>query len=333
MMEDNCMESKKENDFSSVVLQDRFGRKLNSLRISVTQRCNLECIYCHREGEIASRNEMTVEEIGKIAEIACQLGMKKVKITGGEPLLREDLPDIISAISKHADEVSLTTNGVQLERYVHILTKAGLKRVNISLPSLISENFQKITRRNYLKEVKNSIRAAVQSRLHPVKINMVVLKGLNVNEVPDVIDFTQEVGAILQIIEFQPILPENSSYWKRLHYDPLPIENRLKREAVAIHENILHKRKRYDLRKDGHTSSVEIVRPMHNSVFCNNCTRLRVTADGKLKPCLLRNDNLVDIISPIRKGASLKELKRTFKEAVSLREPYWKEEKLAISYT
>jgi cyclic pyranopterin phosphate synthase len=326
-MEEDCMISKRKDDVSPAILHDRFGRELNSVRISVTQRCNLECFYCHGEGEIASWNEMTAEEIAKIAEVACQLGMKKVKLTGGEPLLREDLPQIVSLISRHTHEVSLTTNGVLLEKNAHTLAEAGLKRVNVSLPSPTPKNFQKITGRSYVQKVKNGIKSAVQSHLHPVKINMVLLKGINVNEVPETVDFAQEVGAILQIIEFQPILPENYAYWKKFHYDPLPIENRLKRKADAICENPLHKRRRYTLRKDGSPSRVEIVRPMHNSTFCKNCTRLRITADGKLKPCLLRNDNLVDIISPIRKGASSIELETVFKKAAMLREPYWKEER------
>ncbi len=328
------MNKKKQKDNASfVILYDRFGRRLNSLRISITQRCNLKCFYCHREGEIASSDEMTAEEIGKIAEVACQLGMKKIKLTGGEPLLREDLPQIVSTISRHADEVSLTTNGVLLERYAHTLSKSGLKRVNVSLPSSTPENFKKITGKDYFQQVRDGIKAAVENHLHPVKINMVLLKGMNVDEVPEAIDFAQEAAATLQIIEFQPILPENYAYWKRFHYNPAPMENELHRKAVAIYENPLHKRRKYKMKKDGHTYNVEIVRPMHNSSFCKNCTRLRVTADGKLKPCLLRNDNLVDIISPIRRGASSEELKTVFKKAAMLREPYWKEEKEELAKT
>lgn len=324
---------KKKDETLSTILYDRFGRKLSSLRISVTQRCNLQCFYCHREGEVASNNEMTKEEIAQIAKIACELGMKKVKLTGGEPLLRNDLPEIVSEIAEYADEVSLTTNGVLLERYAQTLFDAGLKRVNVSLPSLDSERFKKITKRDYVQQVKGGIKAAVQSHLHPVKINMVMLKGINIDEVPKAIDFAQEVEAILQLIEFEPILPENCAYWKEFHYDPRPIEKWLKEKAVSIEENPLHKRKRYVLEKNGNPVSVEIVQPMHNSVFCQNCTRLRVTSDGKLKPCLLRNDNLVDIISLIRRGASSEELKEAFKKAAMLREPYWKGEDETVGFS
>ncbi len=311
---------------SKAVLHDKFGRKLNSLRISITQKCNLKCFYCHREGEVASDNEMTKEEIAQIAKIAYQLGMKKVKLTGGEPLLREDLPDIISEIAEYSDEVSLTTNGVLLEKNVETLSDAGLKRVNVSLPSLVPERFKNITKKDFVEQVKDGIEAAVQNNLCPVKINMVMLKGINVDEIPNAIDFAQEVGAILQLIEFEPIQPENYAYWKTFHYDPALIEYWLKKRAVSIQENALHKRKRYILKKNSDPVIVEVVKPMHNSIFCQNCTRLRVTSDGKLKPCLLRNDNLVNIIALIRQGASSNELEEAFKEAARLREPYWRGE-------
>jgi len=309
-----------------MVLSDKFGRELNSLRISITKKCNLQCFYCHKEGEVASNNEMTKEEIVKIAKIACELGMKKVKITGGEPFLRDDLPEIVQEIAECADEVSLTTNGVLLKENARTLFDAGLRRVNVSLPSLIPDRFRKITKKDCVKQVKDGIKAAVQSHLHPVKINMVMLEGINIDEIFNAIDFAQEVGAILQLIEFQPILPENYAYWEKFHYDPAPIEKWLRKKAVSVQTRSLHKRIRYFIERNGGPVSVEVVQPMHNSIFCQNCTRLRVTSDGKLKPCLLRNDNLVDIISLIRQGADSNVLKRAFREAVMVREPYWKQE-------
>jgi len=313
-------------EVSSTLLSDRYGRKLNSVRISLTQRCNLQCFFCHKEGQTASSNELTPEEVGKIARIACKLGMRKVKLTGGEPLLRDDLPEIIRKIAPYADEVSLTTNGVLLGKRADDLHDAGLKRVNVSLCSTTREGFRKITRKDCMLQVKDGVRAALRSGLFPVKVNMVVLRGVNVREIPKAIDFAQETGASLQLIEFQPIQQENTVNWGRFHYDLAPLEERLNKRAVSIEENSLHKRRRYCLKRKGGLAYVEIVHPMHNSEFCRNCTRLRVTSDGKLKPCLLRNDNLVDIISIIRQGANPSELKEAFKRAALLREPYWRDE-------
>jgi cyclic pyranopterin phosphate synthase len=270
---------------------------------------------------------MSPEEITKIVKVASVLGMKKVKLTGGEPLLRREVPKIVSEIAHYVDEVSLTTNGVLLEKYAQTLYNSGLKRLNISLSSIAPENFQKITGEPFFQRVKNGIEAALQSGLYPVKINMVVLKGLNVEEIPQMVNYAREVGATLQLIEFQPIQRENVTCWKDFHYDLAPIEDWLRNKATAVEENPLHKRKRYVLKRKGEYVSVEIVRPMHNSAFCQNCTRLRVTSDGKLKPCLLRNDNLVDIVSLVRRGANIDELKEAFKKATTLREPYWKEGK------
>jgi cyclic pyranopterin phosphate synthase len=307
-------------------LVDSYGRPLNSLRISLTQECNLECFFCHKEGEATSHGEMSVQEITKIAETARDLGMKKVKLTGGEPLLRQDIAEIVSEISQFADEVSLTTNGVLLERYASGLKAAGLKRVNVSLSSITPAKFQKITGKFCVQQVQVGIRAAIQNGLDPVKINMVVLKDINVKEIPRMVDFAKETGTILQLIEFQPIQRENMAYWETFHFDLAPIEHWLRNKSTAVEENPLHKRKRYLLRRGRGFVPVEVVRPMHNSGFCQNCTRLRVTSDGKLKPCLLRNDNLVDIVSLIRGNSGAGELKRAFVKAASLREPYWKRE-------
>lgn len=307
------------------LLSDSYGRRLNSLRISITQKCNLHCFFCHKEGETDSNGEMKPEEIAEIVKTASNFGIKKIKLTGGEPLLRQDIPKIVSEIAQYTDEVSLTTNGVLLERYAQTLHIAGLKRVNVSLSSITSENFQKITGKDCIQQVKDGIRETLRSGLHPVKINMVVLKGINVDEIPKAVDFAEEVGATLQLIEFQPIQRKSVVYWRSFHYDLTLIEDWLKNKAVAVEENPLHRRKRYVLKRNGGSVCVEVVRPMHNSGFCQNCTRLRVTSDGKLKPCLFRNDNLIDIISLIRKSASPADLEEAFKKATLLREPYWKE--------
>jgi len=312
-------------NLESTNLHDRFSRPFNSLRVSVTQRCNFDCFFCHREGEAPSSGEMTSKEIGEIAGVACKLGVKKVKLTGGEPLLREDITDIVSRISRHADEVSMTTNGSLLKESAAALRKAGLKRVNVSLHSVDPETFAKITGRDALQQVEEGIEAALKSHLEPVKINVVVFKGMNDYEIPQMIDFARSLGVILQLIEFQPVLRENKGAWHRFHYDLAETEGWLEKEAFKIENRALQARRKYFLRKDGKTTCVEVVRPMHNTSFCKNCTRLRVTSDGRLKPCLMRNDNLAEAATILRSGGGLDDLERVFRRVVELREPYWRE--------
>jgi cyclic pyranopterin phosphate synthase len=303
-------------------LYDPYGRALNSLRISVTQRCNFNCFFCHREGELNPKGEISVNEIKEIVSVASDLGMRRFKLTGGEPLLRPEIVDIVREIRPYAEEVSLTSNGYLMEKYASKLKDAGLRRVNISLHSSDPDTFKKITGNDGLSEVKRGIAAAVESDLNPVKINMVVLNGYNVEEIPSMIELTKNLGAILQLIEFQPIQAGTQPYWNQFYYDMKSIEEMLSSRSETIRERPLHMRKQYHL-KDG--GVVEVVKPMHNSRFCTYCSRLRLTSDGRLKPCLMRNDNLVDIVSLIRSGETREVLVGAFKEAVSRRHPYWRE--------
>lgn len=307
-------------------IRDKFGRPLTSLRISVTQKCNLNCFHCHKEGEVPSSQEMNRNEIFRIVELASSFGIKKIKLTGGEPLLRNDLCQIINKISPLVEEISLTTNGVFLKNLAQQLHASGLHRINVSMPSLDEKKFKQITGKPYLSYVKIGIDAAVKHHLNPVKLNMVVFKGLNNHEIPAMIDYAKDHGAILQLIELQPIPRENHEFWNRYYFDLTPLELDFEKQAKTVRYNELHKRKKYFLPKDGSTACVEIIRPIHNSTFCENCTRLRLTSDGKLKPCLMRNDNLVDIISLIRKGQTCNQLDRAFEQVVEAREPYWKVE-------
>jgi cyclic pyranopterin phosphate synthase len=269
---------------------------------------------------------MTAREIEQIVEVARSFHIRKVKITGGEPLLRKDIYDIISRTARHVDEVSLTTNGVLLEEKAPYLHSAGLKRVNVSLHSLVPKTYRQITGRNELKKTINGIMAALGSRLNPIKLNMVVLKGINDLEIPQTIDFAAEVGAVLQLIEFQPVQQNHQHDWKKYYYNLADIETWLNKHALKSTERSLHRRKKYFLKQNEGITCVEVVKPMHNSKFCKNCTRLRVTSTGQLKPCLLRNNNHVDTVPYLRKNPDLKGLRDAFKEVVSLREPYWKDD-------
>ncbi|MDH5791585.1 MAG: GTP 3',8-cyclase MoaA [Candidatus Bathyarchaeota archaeon] len=300
---------------------DSHGRSVNSLRISVTQRCNFDCFFCHQEGESNPGGEMSPREIEAIVSVAAELGINKVKLTGGEPLLRDDIAEIVRRIDPYVDEVSMTTNGYGLAEKACDLRDAGLKRVNISLHSTRPDVFCKIIGREALTEVGRGIAAALECGLRPVKLNMVVMKGVNDGEIQDMIDFSREVGAILQLIEYQP-LERGADDWEKYHFDLRPLEEELEAKAERIVEREMHRRRQYHLRGG---AIVEVVRPMHNSQFCRFCTRLRLTSDGRLKPCLMRDDNHVEAVSLLRKGATREKIVEAFMEAVARREPYWGE--------
>lgn len=300
-------------------LIDPHGRRIDTFRISVTQRCDFNCLYCHGEGELNPRRELSVEEIERAASAASSLGISRFKITGGEPLLRMDIVDVIKAISSHAEEVSMTTNGSHLERMASRLVEAGLRRVNVSLPSLRREVFKEITGVDALKRVERGVEAAVDSGLTPLKLNVVMLRGLNSEELSDFLEYSRDAGAILQLIELQP-LRRGAEIWRCLHLDLKPVEKRLRSEAVRIEERGEHDRRRYHL-KNG--AIVEVVRSIGNPNFCRNCHRLRLTSDGFLKPCLMRDDNLVDLLPLLGPESSKQDLLKVFREAVERRTPYW----------
>jgi cyclic pyranopterin phosphate synthase len=301
------------------ILVDPYGRKVTGLRISITDRCNLSCMYCHNEG--ADRcsygpvgHEMSPELICGIVREAAKFGVSKIKFSGGEPLFRKDFEDILACLPP-LKEVSATTNGILLEKRAKTLKAAGLDRVNVSLDTLNPEKYGEITGAppGTLEKVIKGIDSAVEAGLIPVKLNVVLLKGINDNEIDAMMNFTRPYKGkvILQLIELMNIDPELSKYT----IDSKALEKSLEERASEVRVRHLHHRKKYII--DG--VEVEFVRPMDNSEFCANCSRLRVTADGKLKPCLLVHDNLVDV----REAKSPEEIEKLLRLAVSRRKPYY----------
>ena len=305
-----------------MVLIDNCGRPLLNLRIAITQRCNYRCDYCHKEGEECSHGtceDMTVEEIVRIAKIAVSLDISRIKLTGGEPLMRKDLCDIVGSINRipGLKDLSLTTNGSLLAFEAKRLMEYGLKRINISLPTLRTEVYRKLTDGNVETTIAG-VKAAVAAGLNPVKLNMVVLDGINVKAVPEMIDFASKTGTILQLIELDPV-NVTEEYFSAYHKILDEYEDELKQKAVKIEaRRFMHNRRIYYLPN----VTVEVVHPTENREFCAHCTRLRVTSDGKLKTCLMRNDNLIDMLTPIRHHATDEELKALFVGANQIREPY-----------
>ncbi|NLM29679.1 MAG: GTP 3',8-cyclase MoaA [Methanomicrobiales archaeon] len=291
-----------------MILKDPYDRTVTNLRISLTSRCNLRCIYCHAEGEVNPREEMSVEDLAELMQVGAKFGIKSIKFTGGEPLLRRGLLDIVRSVPPGI-ESSMTTNGTLLAKLAAPLKEAGLARVNVSLDSLSPERYKSITGKDCLEDVLAGIDTAIEVGLTPVKLNMVLLEGINEDELDDFMAFVRgKRDLILQVIE---LMEFNEC---KFHADVDSVEQELDERATRIVTRRMHHRKKYCL--DG--AEVEVVRPLHNTEFCAFCNRLRVTSDGKLKPCLLRSDNLVDI-----RGKHGEELEDAFQEAVSRREPFF----------
>lgn len=303
------------------MLYDSFSRPLTSMRISITQRCNLDCIYCHREGVFEKvAVEMTPEEISRIVAVCAKNGARKVKITGGEPLLRNDVCEIVEKISgvRGIKDISMTTNGVLLEEYAQELREAGLNRINVSLDTLKPEVFSMITRGGNLKQVTAGIDKAIEVGLKPVKLNMVVMSGINDGEIRDVLKNYSREGVALQLIE---LMNTDRRFFEKYFYDLDEIEREFEDEArEVVIRKFMQGRRKYIL----NGAQVEVIKPIHNTEFCANCTRIRITANGKFKPCLMRSDNLVDFLTPMRRGVGDKELEELLKEAMKRREPYFK---------
>ena len=291
-----------------MTLKDPFNRPVSNLRVSLTPKCNLSCIYCHREGENDPKTPLSAAEIAEVLRVAAGFGIRSVKFTGGEPLLRPDLIEIIKSVPAGM-ESSITTNGTLLAGLAADLKQAGLRRVNVSIDSLHAATYKKITGIDKLSDVLEGIDAAIATGLTPVKLNMVVLKGINDQEIDDFLAYVRgNRDLVLQLIELMNFNDCDH------HGDLNGLENSLASRSKQIITRRMHHRKKYCL--DG--AEVEVVRPLHNTEFCAYCNRLRLTSDGKLKPCLLRTDNHVDI-----RGKSGKELEDLFIEAVRRRNPFY----------
>ena len=183
-------------------VKDKFERPIISLRITLTNRCNVNCVYCHHDGMVTSREEMTPDELYTICKIAKNLGVQKIRLSGGEPLIRKDIVEIVEKINSLGfKDISMTSNGILLEKYAQDLKDAGLNRINVSLDTLNRETYEFITRKDYLESAKAGILKAVEVGMYPVKINMVIMKDINQNEVKDMFKFCKENNMVLQLIE------------------------------------------------------------------------------------------------------------------------------------
>ncbi|WFO74700.1 GTP 3',8-cyclase MoaA [Desulfurococcaceae archaeon MEX13E-LK6-19] len=298
-------------------LIDKYGRPLTHMRISVTLKCNHNCIFCHHEGIPGiSGEELSASEWVFVAEAAVELGIKYYKITGGEPLVRSDIPDIVAGITGVGGEVSLVTNGSLLSQYAVKLAEAGLARINISLHSLNPSVFKNITRGD-LNRVLEGIKSAVDAGI-PVKIDYLVL-SLNEDEYKEIISYAERIGADLNIIELIPLGMSLGDY-NKLHRKLDKIQEYLEQISTRKYVKEFQSRPTYVLPTG---IQVTLVKGYDNPELCMRCTRIRATPDGKLKTCIYRNDILIDM-KPAIKERDKEALKKLIEKANSLREPFFK---------
>ena len=323
-------------------LADEFGREVTEVRISLTDRCNFDCIYCHNEGLGDTRgpmepadDELTADEIVRFLEVVAEFGVEAVKFTGGEPMLRADLEEIIRR-TPDSMEVSLTTNGTFLRGRAEDLKEAGLERVNISQDALDPDEFAAVTKSGAYEAVLDGVDAALEAGLAPVKLNMVVFEH-TASYVEGMVDHVAEnEGLQLQLIEYMPELTGRPEW----NIDIGRVHDWLADIADRVEHREMHNRRRYWVSStdpeesgdsversssgsqpkpgDGDCGMVEIVDPVENPTFCANCHRVRVTHEGYLKGCLNRNDDLRSMGEMSRD-----EIRETFRAVVDNRVPYY----------
>jgi len=298
------------------MLVDSYGRQVTDLRVSVTNRCNFSCIYCHNEGlgsppwdPTAHSGEMSPDEVGRYVRIARDFGIDCIKLTGGEPLIRHDLEEIVDQCVRHVSDVSLTTNGSILAGRAESLRSAGLKRINISMDSLDPEAFKNI-RHGGIGAVLAGVEAALVAGLKPVKINLVVMQQ-TLRYIPAMIDYVGGTrGLKLQLIQFMPELVNHDE----LSADMTELKEWLEAKADSVIMREMHHRRIYHL----NGAEVEVVDPVRNREFCANCHRIRLTHDARLKGCLNRNDDLVSL-----RGLDDDGVRDAFRRVVANRVPYY----------
>lgn len=309
---------------------DAYNRPISYLRISVTDRCNLRCVYCMPPEGVPKRSHdeiLRYEEIEMVARAAAGLGIAKVRLTGGEPLVRPGVVDLVRLLARvpGIDDLAMTTNGVLLGDYAKGLASAGLQRVNISLDTLRPERFRRITRCGELADTLTGMDAAREAGLEPIKINTVVIRGMNDDEVVGLASRTMEPGWHVRFIELMPVgtslMPAGNGVtvagnWRDRVVTASEIRARI--EAVLgplepAKVSVGGGPARY-YRLQGAKGTLGFITPISEH-FCTQCNRLRLTADGKLRPCLL-SDHEIDLQTVLRQGADVEQIKTLILEAI-----------------
>lgn len=282
------------------MIEDSFGRVHDYLRISLTDNCNFRCFYCMPDEDYdftPTSKLMQAEEILSLAKVFVQLGVNKIRLTGGEPLVRKDAPEIISALGKLPVELVITTNGTRIADLLPVFIEAGIKTINISLDTLQPEKFLFITRRDVFHQVRSNIELLLHHGI-AVKINMVVMKGLNDNEINDFILWTKHNPLQIRFIEFMPFSGNKWTSNKLFSLDEILTEIAKGYKLIPVKGELHDTAKSFMI--PGHVGSFAVISTM-TAPFCSTCNRMRLTADGKLKNCLFSNGE-TDLLTSLRSG-------------------------------
>ncbi len=293
-----------------MTLHDKFGRQITDLRISITDRCNFRCVYCRSadpENYQPDGKILSWPELERLAKVFLGLGIRKIRVTGGEPLVRDGVEDFIARLhSLGVVDLSMTTNGRLLADRCERLIRSGLRRINISLDSLDPVKFERITRTRSYGSVMAGIDAAQKSSLAPAKVNAVLVRGLNDDEVEAFAAFARERGLIMRFIEFMPL--DADRHWTRNLVVPAAeihrrIDARWKLEPIPHERSETARKYRF---ADGAPGEIGLIAPV-TQPFCGFCSRVRLTADGKLRTCLFSKEDH-DLRGLLRDGASDEDL-------------------------
>ncbi len=282
------------------MIADTFGRVHDYLRISLTDNCNLRCFYCMPEEDYVftpASQLMQLHEIEALANVFVQQGVSKIRLTGGEPLVRKDAAAIITALSRLPVQLTLTTNGTRLHEFIPVLQHAGVHSLNISLDTLQPDRFRLLTRRDQFELVKRNIDAILQQQFH-VKVNMVVMKGLNDTEINDFIAWTKDVPVHVRFIEFMPFSGNRWTSNKVFIWQEILQVVQQEYEVVRLEDNLHDTAKKYTV--PGHAGTFAVISTM-SAPFCGGCNRIRLTADGKMKNCLFSSEE-TDLLTAFRNG-------------------------------
>ncbi len=288
------------------ILTDSFGREHTYLRISLIERCNLRCTYCMPpEGVplLPREHLMSYEEIFSLAQLFVKHGVTKIRLTGGEPLIRKDIPTILEKLSTLPVTLSITTNAVVVDRHMDTLKKFGVNKINVSLDSLDREKFKKITLRNDFEIVYKNLMALIENNFE-VKLNMVVMKGVNDNEIIDFIELSKELPISVRFIEFMPFDGNGWNVEKTVSYNELigKVNQAYPKETILRLQDAPNDTSK-NFKIEGYKGSWALINTVTNP-FCDTCNRLRLTANGTLKNCLFSQGE-TDLLTPLRAGKNI----------------------------